>query len=88
MRRTYRKHMCINIEWMLSQRNKLDGLLEDENGEPLSDFEVRLYLHECADKGWRVIPTGECDNFDYQTGCKGHGVELLVDDMEFEEGNG
>lgn len=23
-------------------------------------------------KGRRVLPLGECDNFDYQTGCQGH----------------
>lgn len=54
------------------KRRKMTGLLEDDDGRELSDSEVRKYLAECLNKGWRVIPCGDCDNFDYQTGCKGH----------------
>ena len=28
-----------------------------------------------AKLGHRVLPFDDCDNFDYQTGCKGHPVE-------------
>lgn len=67
-------HMSMNISGALRNfgSKKMTGLLEDENGRPLSDKEVRTYLAECQSKGWKVIPAGKCDNFDYQTGCKGH----------------
>lgn len=56
-----------------NQKGSLQGVITDtETGQPISDSEARKYLHECLAKGWRVIAFGDCDNFDYQTGCKGH----------------
>lgn len=37
--------------------------------------EIRSFLQEQLDMGRRVLPMGDCDNFDYQTGCRGHDVE-------------
>lgn len=68
------RHMCLSIAGALRNyaRRKMTGLMQDENDRDLSDKECRAYLAECLNKGWKVIPMGECDNFDYQTGCKGH----------------
>lgn len=70
------RHMSANINGMLRnyKRKKMDGLLED-NGKPLNDREARAYLQECLAKGWRLIPCGDCEGFDYQTGCPGHPVK-------------
>lgn len=40
-----------------------------------SPIQKQGVLYDCLEKGWRVIPTGSCDHFDYQTGCKGHPIE-------------
>lgn len=71
-----RRHMSANIEGMLRnyKGKKMDGLFNDDNGRLLSDKEARKYLHECLAKGWRVIPMGNCDGFDHQTGCPGHPI--------------
>lgn len=37
--------------------------------------EVKVFLREQQAMGRRVLPMGECDNFDYQIGCKGHYLE-------------
>ena len=72
-------HMACDIRGLLSNSNRkgsLDGIMTDnETGRTLTDAEARAYLKECLDKGWRVLPMGDCDNFDYQTGCKGHPGE-------------
>lgn len=72
-----KRHLCASIQGLL-QNNKrkgsLKGVLKDATGRDLSDEEARAYLQECLAKGWRVIPVGECDNFDYQTGCRGHSL--------------
>lgn len=68
-------HMAASIEGMLNFHKRpgsLKGVFKTDEGRPLSDEEARQYLNECLSKGWKVIPMGECDNFDYQSGCKGH----------------
>lgn len=68
-------HMCANIRGMLrnhSRKGSLKNVFTDDNGHKLSDEEAREYLYDCLSKGWKVIPMADCDNFDYQTGCKGH----------------
>jgi hypothetical protein len=70
-------HMRANIEGMLRhyKRRKMDGLMNDENGDPMSDFEARKYLKEAKAKGWKVIPCGDCEGFDhFGGGCPGHPV--------------
>lgn len=74
-------HMCADIRGMLknhSRKGSLKGVFKDETGRGLSDEEARDYLYDCLAKGWKVIPYGECDNFDYQTGCKGHGEQVTA----------
>lgn len=73
------RHMCADIRGMLNnhrRKGSLKGIFKnEETGQSLSDDEAREYLYDCLAKGWRVLPMGGCDNFDYQTGCKGHSQE-------------
>ena len=71
-------HFCADIRGMLNnhtRKGSLNGVFTDETGRKIPHDEARDYLYDCLAKGWRVIPMGECDNFDYQTGCKGHARE-------------
>lgn len=84
------KHMCLSIQGALHLTDKELNRWRatDDDGSVLSGKEVREILERDLAEGKRVIPMGTCDNFDYQTGCRGHDVTLLVHDWEFEEGNG
>ena len=67
-------HMCIDIEGFLKQKN-LDGVFSNkETGVKMTDSEVREYLRDCLAKGWQVLPTCNCPDFDYQTGCIGRAI--------------
>ena len=69
------RHMCADIRGMLrnhARKGSLKGVFKDEAGRGVSDEAARDYLYDCLAKGWQVMPMGDCDNFDYQTGCKGH----------------
>ena len=67
-------HICIDIEGFLKQKN-LDGAFSyKETGVKMTDAEVKEYLRSCLAKGWRVHPTCDCPDFDYQTGCKGRAI--------------
>ena len=76
-------HMCADIRGMLknnTRKDSLKGALKDDTGRALSRDEARDYLYDCLAKGWRVIPYGDCDNFDYQTGCQGHSAAAKEDE--------
>jgi hypothetical protein len=51
---------------------ELAGMFQFPDGAPMSPHQARqtLRIHEM--KGRRVIPMADCDNFDHQTGCRGH----------------
>ncbi len=71
-------HMATNIEGLLRnfKRRKLTGLLEDENGRRLGDKEARDFLAECQKKGWKLLPSAECEGFDhFGGGCPGHEMK-------------
>ncbi|HBC94802.1 MAG TPA: hypothetical protein DCZ10_18370 [Pelotomaculum sp.] len=62
------RHMCADIRGMLennTRKGSLKGVFEDETGRRLSHEEARDYLYDCLAKGWKVVPIGDCDNFDY-----------------------
>lgn len=70
------RHMQANIEGMLKWKKKLNGLMDDENGKPMTDKEARTYLQQCLAKGWTLIPCGDCEGFDhFGGGCPGHPVD-------------
>lgn len=72
-----RVHMSMNIEGALRNygRKSMKGLITDDDGTEWSDLKVRNYLQECLNKGWRLLPCGDCEGFDYQKGCPGHPME-------------
>lgn len=70
-------HLCVSIKGALlltpeEFHKEYHGIFSDGNGRVLSDGEARDVLMEELSKGHRVIPFGECDNFDFQKGCLGH----------------
>ena len=69
-------HMCLNIEGVLRWPDKeLEGWIKDDNGNYLDGHNARLALKLEQARGRRVLPYGECEGFDYQTGCPGHEVK-------------
>ena len=58
-------HCCLDIK----------GCITVDGRTLMTANEVKSFLREQLAMGRRVLPLGDCDNFDYQTGCKGHVVE-------------
>ena len=70
-------HTCVDIVGLMRLKN-LDGFMDNaETGEKLSDAEAREYLQGCLDKGWEVLPTCDCVDFDYQKGCRGRTINQM-----------
>lgn len=60
------------MNWPLRQ---FEGLFKKDDGTLMTAREARAALLDELSKGHEVIPIGECDNFDYKTGCRGHEMQ-------------
>lgn len=83
MRRTV--HMCVNINGLLKRDDELLGKLFTDNGVNRPGSEVREWLKLQLTEGKRVLPMGDCEGFDFQTGCPGHEIpepDLMVTPTE------
>lgn len=70
-----RYHVCIDISGGIKNARALRGCITTDGKRLDTVAEVRSFLREQLALGRKVLPCGDCDNFDYQTGCKGHVVE-------------
>ena len=59
---------------LLMNARMLKGVITVDGHTLNTVKEIRGFLQEQLDMGRRVLPMCDCDNFDYQTGCKGHTV--------------
>jgi hypothetical protein len=69
-------HMCVSVTGTLAKPDShlrvwIGAIKVD--GKPLETVkQVREFFTEQLAQGHEVLPLGDCDNFDYKTGCKGH----------------
>jgi hypothetical protein len=58
--------------WTAKDWRKNAKWITHNDGTPHTAASLKqAFLDELA-KGHEVIPCGECDNFDFKTGCRGH----------------
>lgn len=70
------RHLSLSIEGALKNAKDFVDCIETEDGKTLNTVaEVKAFFKEQLDMGRKYLPYGECDNFDYQHGCKGHPSE-------------
>lgn len=71
--------MSINIEGMLGRYKKksMSGLLQEDDGTPLTDQEARVHLHNLQVDGHKIMCcSSDCEGFDpFGGGCPGHEVK-------------
>lgn len=67
-----KRHMCLSIEGGIQHAKDLKGCIEVDGKTLNTVKEVRDFLRGQLALGRRVLPMGDCDNFDYQKGCLGH----------------
>ena len=68
-------HCCLDIKGGIMNARMLKGVITVDGHTLNTVKEIKGFLQEQLDMGRKVLPMGDCDNFDYQTGCKGHVVE-------------
>ena len=70
------RHMALDIEGGIINAKLLKGCITVDGNVLETTKEVRNFLKGQLKMGRRVLPMGECDNFDYQKGCLGHKKEV------------
>lgn len=68
-------HCCLDITGALKNAKDFKGCITVDGKTLMTVKEIRDFLQAQLAMGRRVLPMGDCDNFDYQTGCKGHVVQ-------------
>ena len=77
----WRVHMCHGIEWPLLNWGNRDWkkalkYMSKNDGSKFSTVEeLKLAFMAELTQGHKVVPIGDCDNFDWETGCRGHVIE-------------
>lgn len=70
-----RIHCCLDITGGMKNAQMLKGVITVDGHTLNTVKEIRNFLQGQLDLGRKVLPMGDCDNFDYQKGCLGHDVE-------------
>lgn len=70
-------HLSTNIEGLLrNMKGRKINFFNDDDGNRMSDSQVRIEIAELQAKGHKLIPSGDCEGFDpFGGGCPGHPVE-------------
>lgn len=84
-------HLSLSVTGCLRQtpdNNKLSWV-NDDNGHPLTNKQLRAELKKADFEGKKLLlMSDKCDGFSFETGCPGHIRYIVIEDYEFEEGNG
>lgn len=72
-----RHHMCLNCEGGIRNAKDLIGCITVDGCVLYTVNEIKKFLRNEIKQGHTVIPCGDCNNFDFTTGCKGHNVTYI-----------
>lgn len=70
--------MSLSVKGFLTRKYKerdFKNLFENPDGSFLSPEAAKVYLLDELSKGHLYLPIGNCDNFEYKSGCMGHTIE-------------
>ena len=70
-----RRHLSLNIDGAIRNAKMYKGCITVDGRVLNTVEEIRAFLYEQKGMGRKVLPCGDCDNFDYQKGCLGHQGE-------------
>jgi hypothetical protein len=81
-----KRHLSVNIAKLLREAGteSMEGMMTKDDGSPASDQEVRKHLGDLLAKGWKLIPVGNCGNFDHEKGCQGHPDQEIKNQLKKE----
>lgn len=67
--------MCVDVLGGIKNPKVFCGCITVAGKKLNTISEVKRFFQEQLDMGRQYLPCGDCDNFDYKSGCKGHVLE-------------
>lgn len=77
MKRTV--HMHVDCAGALRRPEDFVGAITVDGKVLETVQEIKEFFKSQLALGHQIIPCGDCDNFDWETGCRGHEVEEKVE---------
>jgi hypothetical protein len=70
-------HLSLDARHALTtwDNKQFQGMFKHPFGKPMTTQEAKSLLLDELLRGHEKIPVGECDNFDWKSGCQGHKTE-------------
>jgi hypothetical protein len=66
------------MNWNKNDWKRATTYITRGDGSRFTPDELKAAFIEELSKGHEVIPTCQCDNFDYKKGCLGHEMEEAI----------
>ena len=76
------RHLCLDIRGGMRNAKQLCGCITVDGKTLNTTHEVKEFLKDQLAMGRKVLPFGDCDNFDYQIGCLGHSEKWESEENE------
>jgi len=67
--------MCLSCSGGIKNAASLKGVITVDGRTLTKVKEIREFLEYQLAMDHEVLPMGDCDDFDYKTGCRGHVIE-------------
>lgn len=71
-------HCCLSVRgalnWNKRELKRATTWITRNDGSRYTVDELRNALMDELAQGHEVVPMGDCDDFDFKTGCRGHPV--------------
>lgn len=82
-----KRHIHIDVTGAVNHPKDFVGVITVD-GKTLTDVkEIKSFFQELLAEGKECIPCGECNNFDYLAGCRGHIVADPLEDINLVDRN-
>ena len=67
-------HLSLDVKGALMnwKQGQFRGMFKRPDGTKMTANEARAVLVDELAKGHELLPYGDCEGFDYKTGCPGH----------------
>lgn len=68
------------LNWSKAEMKRMAPSITVDGKQLRTAEDVKNFLLDELSKGHELLPFGDCDNFDWKTGCRGHADKELEEE--------